>query len=341
MTTNDSISEPAAGALDIGPLNAGRELPLLVRPRAEGLPLAVALPQLRMLVERHLHRAGGLLFRDFRVDGVADFRAFAAAFGHPLLSYEFGSTPRTEVAEGIYTSTEYPSHQAIPLHNEQAYTREWPLKIWFYSAVVAREGGETPIADSRAIYRRIDPALRERFAVKGVMYVRNYGNGLDVPWPQVFGTDDPVEVERYCRAHGIACEWKDDGELRTRQVCQGVARHPATAEWVWFNQAHLFHVSNLESEAREILLDILDEADLPRNAYYGDGTPLEDSALAEIRGVLDEETLRFPWREGDVLMLDNMLAAHARAPFVGPRRVVVAMAEPFGLEDGSLFPKPS
>jgi hypothetical protein len=29
------------------------------------------------------------------------------------------------------------------------------------------------------------------------------------------------------------------------------------------------------------------------------------------------------------MMLDNMLAAHARAPFKGPRKVVVAMAEPY------------
>lgn len=318
--------------LNISPLLAGGDLPLLVRPTTPGQALAAALPPLREVVEEQLYRCGGVLFRDFQVDGVADFQAFAAAFGHPLLSYDFGSTPRTQVTAGVYTSTEYPPHQTIPLHNEQAYTREWPLKIWFYCAIAARFGGETPIADSRAIYRRIDPALRERFASKGVMYVRNYGNGLDVPWPQVFGTDDPAEVERYCRAHGITCEWKDAGELRTRQVCQGVAQHPVTAEWVWFNQAHLFHVSNLEPEVRDTLLDILDETDLPRNAYYGDGTPLEDSALAEIRGVLAAETRCFPWQAGDVLMLDNMLAAHARAPFVGPRKVVVAMAEGLRLE---------
>jgi alpha-ketoglutarate-dependent taurine dioxygenase len=139
-------------------------------------------------------------------------------------------------------------------------------------------------------------------------------------------------VEAYCRAHGIVCEWKDDGELRTRQTCQAVARHPVTRDWVWFNQAHLFHVSNLEPEVRDALLDVLDEADLPRNAYYGDGSPIEDAILEEIRGVLDEQTVSFPWQQGDVMMLDNMLAAHARAPFKGPRKVVVAMAEPFPMD---------
>jgi len=42
--------------------------------------------------------------------------------------------------------------------------------------------------------------------------------------------------------------------------------------------------------------------------------------------VMDERKIVFPWAEGDVLMLDNMLCAHAREPFAGPRKVVVAMA---------------
>ena len=111
-----------------------------------------------------------------------------------------------------------------------------------------------------------------------------------------------------------------------------MARHPRTGEWVWFNQAHLFHVSNLPEEVRESLLEIVDEEDLPRNVYYGDGSPIEESLLDDIRGVLAEATVSFPWHSGDVLMLDNMLAAHARTPFSGPRKVIVAMAQGHGLD---------
>lgn len=303
-------------------------LPLLVRPRRPGTDLLEAMGGLRTMVEEHLPACAGILFRGFRLEGVERFRAFAAGFGHPLLSYEFGSTPRSSVAAGIYTSTEYPPHQHIPLHNEQAYTRDWPMKIWFHCVQAAPVGGETPIADSREIFRRVPAPLRERFQERGLMYVRNYGNGLDVPWEQVFNTSDRAEVEAYCRPRGIVCEWKDDGELRTRQTCQAVARHPRTGDRVWFNQAHLFHVSNLPAETRGSLLEILDEEDLPRNVLYGDGSPIEPAALDEVRAVLDEVKVVFPWQGGDVLMLDNMLAAHARTPFEGPRKVVVAMAEP-------------
>jgi hypothetical protein len=303
-------------------------LPLLIRADPPSVALQDTLPVLQRLIDEHLARCGGLLFRGFEVAGIEAFRDFAASFGHPLLDYEFGSTPRTGLGGGVYTSTEYPPHQSIPLHNEQAYTREWPMKIWFYCAIAPEHGGETPVADSRAIHRRVDPAIRSRFAERGVMYVRNYGNGLDVPWPQVFNTGDRAQVEAFCRSHGIACEWREDGELRTRQVCQGVARHPATGDWVWFNQAHLFHTSNLSPEIRESLLAVVDEDELPRNAYYGNGLPIEDAVLDEIRGVMREEQVMFPWVAGDVLMLDNMLTAHARSPFKGARRIVVAMAEP-------------
>lgn len=303
-------------------------LPFLLRASREQQPLMEAVSDVRDMIERQLYACGGILFRGFHLDGAEAFRSFAASFGHPLLSYEFGSTPRSKVSAGVYTSTEYPPHQSIPLHNEQAYTRDWPMKIWFYCEQATQQGGETPVADSRLIHRDMPAAIRNRFAERGVMYVRNYGSGLDVDWRQVFGTESKAEVEAYCAAHAIACEWKDGDELRTRQVCQGTAVHPVTGDMVWFNQAHLFHVSSLAPEVRESLLDIVgDPLELPRNAFYGDGAPIEDETLATVRRVLDRHKIVFPWQTGDVVMLDNMLTAHAREPFKGPRRVIVAMAQ--------------
>jgi alpha-ketoglutarate-dependent taurine dioxygenase len=230
----------------------------------------------------------------------------------------------------VYSSTEYPAHQHIPLHNEQSYARDWPMKIWFHCQFAAAQGGETPIADSRQVYQRIDAGIRRRFSERGLLYVRNYGNGLDVPWQRVFDTNEPAVVEAYCAAHAIAHEWTDDGELRTRQVAQAVAHHPRTHDPVWFNQAHLFHLSALEPSVREALLEAVDADQLPRNVYYGDGSAIEDSVLDEIRAVYAELQVVFPWQAGDVVMLDNMLVAHGRTPFTGARKVIVAMAEPHG-----------
>lgn len=304
---------------------AGSELPALITPAIAGEPLQDALPRLRAQIDALLLTVGGVLLRGFAVPTIEVFREFAASFGHPLLNYEFGSTPRTEVGAGVYTATEYPAHQSIPLHNEQAYTRIWPMKAWFHCVTPSPEGGATPIADSRAIYRRMPGAIRERFA-PGIVYVRNYGE-FDVPWQKVFNTERRDEVEAFCRKARIDWEWKSDGDLRTTQLCQAFETHPATGEQLWFNQAHLFHVSNLQPEVRASLEDLVGLENLPRNTYFADGTAIPDGLLDEVRAVLDAETVSFRWQAGDLLMLDNMLVAHARAPFKGPRRVVVAMAQ--------------
>jgi hypothetical protein len=63
------------------------------------------------------------------------------------------------------------------------------------------------------------------------------------------------------------------------------------------------------------------------NTYYGDGSPIEPKVLDQLRAAYNAETVSFPWQKGDLLMLDNMLVAHGRSPFVGPRQILVGMAE--------------
>jgi alpha-ketoglutarate-dependent taurine dioxygenase len=294
------------------------------------LNLAAWLDHNRELVSNRLRQHGGILFRGFTVSGPPEFEACVKAVSGELLEYLYRSTPRTRVAGKIYTSTTYPHDRSIPLHNEMSYSQSWPLKIWFLSVVPAQHGGRTPIADSRKVFNRISPVVREQFERRQVMYVRNYGLGLDLPWQDVFQTGEKAEVERLCRSVGIEFTWKAHDGLTTRQICQATAVHPQTGEQVWFNQAHLFHVSSLDTTARELLLQTFAEDELPRNAFYGDGGAIEASALDEIRDALNAEAVLFSWEKGDVLLLDNMLTAHGREPFEGPRQVLTGMAERYG-----------
>lgn len=301
-------------------------LPLVIEPRTEA-DWRTCFADIKEVIDAQLEKVGGVLLRGFKISDEKDFQAFAKAFGEELLSYDYASTPRSNVEGKVYTSTEYPAHQVIPLHNEQAYTLSWPMRIWFCSLKVAEEGGETPIADSRQIYNLIDPDIRARFEQKKLMYVRNYGNGLDLPWEKAFSTESKAQVESFCKDNQIEFEWLSDDELRTRQICQATMSHPRTGEKVWFNQAHLFHVSNLQPHVRETLISIVGEENLPRNVYYGDGTAIDEKDLDHVRQVMDDCEVKFLWEEGDVMMLDNMLTAHARGTFKGDRKVVVAMAE--------------
>lgn len=312
---------------------AGNQLPLLMKPAVDGVNLLSWATNNRDFIESCLLQSGGILFRNFNFNGVPDFEQFIKVISGELLEYSYRSTPRSQVNGKIYTSTEYPPTHYIPVHNEMAYSLHWPMKIWFYCLKSAEKGGETPIVDSRKIFERLDSKIKEKFIEKKVMYVRNYDDKIDLKWQNVFQTTERSEVEKYCRNAGIEFEWKEGNRLRTRQVCQAVAIHPKTGEKVWFNQAHLFHVSSLETEVRQSLLSTFKEEDLPRNAYYGDGSVIEDSVLDEIRALYQQESVIFPWQEGDILMLDNMLAAHGRKPFIGFRKVVVGMAESYSSQD--------
>jgi alpha-ketoglutarate-dependent taurine dioxygenase len=303
-------------------------LPLVIQPAVEGVNLVAWAATNREQIETWILQHGGILFRNFNIRAVTEFEQFIQASSGALLDYSYRSTPRSWVSGKIYTSTEYPAAQSIPLHNEMSYSRNWPMKICFFCVNIAEQGGETPIADSRKIFQRLAPQIKDQFMQKEVLYVRNYGDKVDLTWQDVFQTQSKPEVEDYCHRADIEFEWKDGDRLRTRQICQAIATHPKTSETVWFNQAHLFHISSLNSEVRQSLLSTFQEEDLPRNAYYGDGSPIEDSVLDEIRALYQQEAIIFSWQEGDILMLDNMLTAHGRLPFIGSRKVVVGMTEP-------------
>lgn len=272
----------------------------------------------RAIVARH----GAVLFRNLPT-GLESFQDIVATLGGDPLAYHERSTPRTEVGGNIYTSTEYPPDQRIPMHNENSYADSWPTHLYFLCVTRAEEGGETPIADSRSVFDRIAPEIRSRFS-DGVVYTRTFREGLGLSWQETFQTTSRAEVERFCRTHGHHFEW-DGAVLRTKTHRPAWRDDPHSGRSVWFNQAHLFHVSALEPDVRDALLLAFDERDLPRNAYYADGSPLRPDDLAAIEQVYRDCALTLHWEPGDLLMVDNMQMAHSRTPYRGQRRILVAM----------------
>jgi alpha-ketoglutarate-dependent taurine dioxygenase len=251
----------------------------------------------------------------------------------PELYGEYGDLPKEESGSKTYRSTPYPPDQAILFHNESSHLHRWPMKQWFFCLQAAREGGETPIVDCRTLYQRLRPEIRERFASKQLLYVRNFTPGFDVSWQDFFQTTEKSVVEERCRKDGIEFIWMEQDRLRTRQRCPAIMKHPKTGEPTFFNQIQLHHVSCLDSGVQDSLLAILGEEWLPRNVYYGDGSSIEEGIVSEMRELTRECAVQFAWQEHDILMVDNMLVAHGRQPFSGPRKIVVAMGEMVGQSD--------
>jgi alpha-ketoglutarate-dependent taurine dioxygenase len=310
-------------------LNPERQFPLVMKPRTENLDLSGFAAENRASIETALEKHGAILFRGFQVKSVQEFERFVTSVSGKALEYKERSSPRSQISGRVYTSTDYPPDKSIFLHNEQSYNLVFPMRISFFCGKVAQTGGATPIADTRKVFERIAPEIRERLIARKYQYVRNFGDGFGLNWKEAFQTKQRAEVEEYCRANQIECEWKPGNRLRTKQVRRVAARHPKTGDWVWFNHLTFFHIDTLDPAIREEVVKAFGEENLPNNTYYGDGCRIEEEVMAHLRDAYQQESVLFNWEEGDILMLDNMLAAHGREPYTGERRVAVAMAAPW------------
>jgi amino acid adenylation domain-containing protein len=307
-------------------------LPLIIQPNSKGLNLVEWVKHNVPFIEAELLKYGGILFRGFEVRSPVEFEQFASAIS-PHLFNENGEHPREAVSENVYTPVFYPPEKKLLWHNENSFNATWPTKIWFYCGKPAEQGGETPIVDNRRVFQQIDVSIKEHFMQKNIMYVRNYGNGLGLSWQTVFCTTNKAEVEYACHKAGIEFAWKGEDSLRTVLVRPAVLKHPKTGELVWWNQATHWHTACLEQSVRDSLFALYREEDLPRSCYYGDGSPIEDAVMEAICQVYQQAEISFPWQQGDILMLDNMLTAHARNAYQGERKIYVAMGDMISLHD--------
>lgn len=316
----------------------------LVRPADDDVDLLGWAAENLELVRRELGEFGAILFRGFGIDRIDRLRDFARTFSDHLLPYVERRSPRTELGDNIYTSTIHPADQYIHFHNTTSFSHQWPRTIWFACLQPSETGGRTPIADCRKALRDLDADVRERFEQQGVLYTSNYYDGMGLTWQTTFQTSDPADVERYCHEHGIEFEWLGSDRLRTRARRHAVVEHPVTGESAWFNQAHHFHVRSLETQASEALLASFTEEDLPRNSYFGDGSPIDPPTLEHIYACYKDNEHSFAWEKGDVFMLENMTVAHSRTPYRGERLIALALADMYRVtrrEGGRAYAAPS
>ncbi|HEX6719209.1 MAG TPA: condensation domain-containing protein, partial [Pyrinomonadaceae bacterium] len=306
-------------------LTPDKTLPLVITSNSSDVDLNIWAETNRESIETKLLEHGAILFRGFKVDSPLKFERFAQVFCQKLFT-ENGEHPRTVVSGSVYTPVFYPADKQILWHNENSFNHQWPLKIWFGCMVAAQQGGETPVVDARRVYDLVKPEVRDNFTEKGIMYVRRYGKGLGLDWPTVFRTSDRAEVTARCRDEMIECSW-DGPYLTTRAIRPAVMKHPKTGEMSWFNQAQHWHPACLDESTRVAMRSLFKEEDLPRNCYYGDGSLIADSDMLSVLETYRRLESSFSWIKGDVLMIDNVLAAHGRNPFVGERAHMVAMGE--------------
>jgi hypothetical protein len=281
-------------------------------------------------VDRQLLVNGAIKFSGVRINSIESFQEIVNAISEKFLAYVDGTSPRIKLSDNVYTSTEYVQTQKITMHNELSYSANWPGMIYFTCLQPAVSGGETLLADSREILKRMDKSLVAQIDKLGVAYIRNLhgGMGFGPSWKNSFETQDRKQLEAYCKSLGIEFEWKGDDNVKLTQRRKGIIEHRKTKEKVWFNQVDQFHPTQLGDEVYEAMKSIYEsERDFPTYVTYGDGTEIDSAVVREILSVIEEVTIAPQWKKNELLLVDNELVCHGRNPFTGARKVLVSMSE--------------
>jgi alpha-ketoglutarate-dependent taurine dioxygenase len=312
------------------PRLAERQLPLVIKPTHEAVDLVEWIHANRDEFETDLIKYGAVLFRGFAIKTPGDFSKFMKCFDTEPLPYMFRSSPREELdrsIRNIYLSTSYPSDRPINMHNESSYSRVWGRKIIFCCIRPAEEGGETPIADSRKVLQDINPELVEKFRKRGVKYRRNLIANIGMPWQEVFQTGDKNVVEETCKKNLIDYTFIGDEDLVIEWVKPAVYKHPVSQCETWFNHVLFFNKFSRFEEMGLQPDDFLPAEYLASDTYFGDGTEISYAEYTEIKNAYAKNRVAFPYHQGDILFLDNMLTAHGRNPYKGDRTIATAIIE--------------
>ncbi|UNS95043.1 TauD/TfdA family dioxygenase [Streptomyces tubbatahanensis] len=271
---------------------------------------------------------GAVLVRGLGLRDAAGAAAASRALTSELMPELEGFAPRVPLPDGMYSSTLWPPDQPMCMHHELTSAARYPRRLVLSCLATGAGGGTVSIADARAVLDSLPRDIVEPFQRDGWQLVRNYNSLVGVPLSDAFGTDDPSAVSEYCAANGIAYEWTASGGLRTRQTLPAVTEHPETGERCWFNQIAFLNEWTMDPAVREVLVGEFGDEGLPFTTFRGDGAVLDRETVEAINEVYERHTVPVPWQAGDLLLLDNVAAAHSRAPYTGEREVVVALGDP-------------
>jgi alpha-ketoglutarate-dependent taurine dioxygenase len=271
-------------------------------------------------VAERFHKRGCLAFRGFGA-GVGDFEAFTAALGGDFMTYQGGGlrfgpldrraiTPDRTVLSATGSTQEFP----VPMHGEMYYMGRPPEIIWFFCATPPAAGGETTVADGRAIPDALAPATRRLLTDHRLRFARDMADG---EWQTAFLTADQAVVEQVCAENRTSCQWGADGSLRTVFECPAIIEHPTRGQ-VFINT--ILPVAFGELAVGQSTVPGLTR--ITMTVRLDDGRQIPADALENMHKVSNRAAVPVGWRTGDLLMVDNTWVLHGRRASEGTGREI-------------------
>ncbi|MGO4813669.1 TauD/TfdA family dioxygenase [Cupriavidus sp. 2MCAB6] len=286
-------------------------------------------PVLEQLITKH----GGIVLRGFPTPETDDFADIVNQYPPFEDGYVGGRAPRTQISGKVMEATRLEASAGLGVHSEMAYRRHYPKRIAFFSRVTAPVGGATTIADARNFAYDMAPELVAKITELGIRSALSYGpksaavekSYADMDrhgWNHAFNTEDPAEVEALCAARGLEPLWHDDGSLTVFTTLEPFMCHPVTGKKLYRSGLHRSHTATLV-----LSTDIRKNQKYPTGMFLGKEQRLEPAEVDHINAICDKATLRWQWRDGDVMILDNLQVWHGRDAYEGPRDVQVALLD--------------
>jgi alpha-ketoglutarate-dependent taurine dioxygenase len=303
-------------------------------------------------IKRQLREEGVLLFRGLPLSQPSEYERILEALEYDLYRTNYGgASPRSNVTQKTFVSTEAPAPFIIGLHTEFCYQTTRPEMISFFCVEPAAGYGETPLFDLSAIWRALDAPLRERLLKDGLLYRRRFFAekswiNFHKTWRETFATEDKSVVEAFLKGEGMSFQWDERENLSTELRVPAALTDPVTgdpclsitmfnADSIVFNLRHF--KERYPFALRKALEWFVRYEYRDRNAFlqvlHGDGQPFTKAENHQIQRAAWAHAVVFPWRKGDLLLIDNVRFGHARLNVRKPRRLIAAMANAYDVRD--------
>lgn len=275
---------------------------------------------------------GAVLLRGLPIANSADYNEFIGALeprvGWTAVKLGGGGTQRKDLQAKVRTASEEPAEHTIEPHMDMAHSVAHPKRIAFFCAAGPPKGvgGETVLSDMRRVYATLAQlGIPEQFAAHGgVAYRKRLWSAEKVShsytWQQFFFTQERESaVDEVRRRDPKARVDEATGRIDFEEHLPAVWEHPTTGEPLWFNGVHTNHKSYYE-EAEHV--DTSDGS--PMHTAYADGAEIPETTIATVRAAVWNHSVAVRCQTGDVIVVDNMLAAHGRMGWIsGNQRQVL------------------
>lgn len=335
-----------------------KELPLIIEPVKEK-----SFASLTELIRKNSNwfnqqrdTYGAILFRGFEVETAAQFQIILELLKVELASYyHFGSAQRVRINDKVFTSSEAPSAMIITPHNELNMIPVRPSVIAFFCQIQPMLYGETPIINTEKIFNELSLELQQKFANSPQKYVRfvpNHFLGI------VFDKLSREEITKILQDGKFNFHWKADGSLYFECSYIPLFSHPTTGrlcfclstcdslvtrEWYrsisqryplgkrlyykWL-PSKLYKVLEERRTAAATIVEKLQQQSSTLNMYLvnqeGRCTKMKETEAKELGQAEWKNAVVFQWKQGDILVIDNLQVAHSRLNTQQPRKILTA-----------------